>query len=114
MEEVISSSLTNDKGKLNVRISSNMNEKQLQDYMERLKQELDVDYIDLGEYYFHDDKLDRNYDNKSEIAKITENAIEFKVKKNQKIIREVIVQQKQNFLAKPDKKVKIGMVARKI
>ena len=29
-----------------------------------LKKELDINYMDLGEYYFHDDKIDENYDNK--------------------------------------------------
>lgn len=77
--------IINEKGKgENLRTSWNMNEEQLQDYMERLKQELDAEYIDLGEYYFHDDAFDKSYDNKSQIAKLTDHAIEFKIKKNQK------------------------------
>ena len=99
--------------KENMRMSINMNEKQLNDYLDKMKQELDIDYIDLGEYYFHDDKIDRNYDNKSKIAKLTDKAIEFKLKANQKLIRAVAIKEKQNFLVKPSQKFRLGIVARK-
>ena len=99
--------------KENMRMSINMNEKQFNDYLDKMKQELDIDYIDLGEYYFHDDKIDRNYDNKSKIAKLTDKAIEFKLKANQKLIRAVAIKDKQNFLAKPSQKFRLGIVARK-
>ena len=39
-------------------------------YLSTLKKELDINYMDLGEYYFHDDKIDENYDTKTEVAKI--------------------------------------------
>lgn len=99
--------------KENIRMSINMNEKQLNDYLDKMKQELDIDYIDLGEYYFNDDKLDRTYDNKSKIAKLTDKAIEFKLRGNQKLIRAVAIKGKQNFLAKPSQKFRLGVVARK-
>ena len=61
----------------------NLNTKQLNDYLEALKKELNIDYLDLGEYHF--------VDNKSEIAIIKGKTIEFKLKKNQKVIRMLIV-----------------------
>ena len=67
-----------------------MNKEQLEDYIGTLKKELDINYMDLGEYYFHDDKIDENYDTKTEVAKIRNRAVEFKIKKNQKIIRSLI------------------------
>lgn len=107
--------IINEEGKReNLRTSWNMNEEQLQAYMGRLKQELDAEYIDLGEYYFHDDAFDKSYDNKSQIAKLTDHAIEFKIKKNQKLVRAVVLKKPQNFLAKPDLKFKMGVVARRI
>ena len=107
--------IINEDGKReNLRTSWNMNEEQLQKYMERLKQELDAEYIDLGEYYFHDDAFDKSYDNKSQIAKLTDHAIEFKIKKNQKLVRAVVLKKPQNFLSKPDLKFKMGVVARRI
>ena len=98
-------------GKLeDTRISVNMNDKQLQDYLSTLKKELDINYMDLGEYYFHDDKIDENYDNKSQVAKIRDRHIEFKLKKNQRVIRMVAIKQYKNFLAKPEGKLRLGLV----
>ena len=76
----------------------------------RLKKELDINYMDLGEYYFHDDKIDENYDNKSKVAMIRDRHIEFKLKKNQKVIRMVAIKQYKNFLAKPEGKFRLGLV----
>ncbi len=67
-----------------------MNKDQLDDYLETLKKELDINYMDLGEYYFHNDKIDENYDTKTQVAKIRNRAIEFKLKKNQKVIHNFI------------------------
>ena len=98
-------------GKLeDTRISVNMNNEQLQDYLSTLKKELDINYMDLGEYYFHDDKIDENYDNKSKVAMIRDRHIEFKLKKNQKVIRMVAIKQYKNFLAKPEGKLRLGLV----
>ena len=70
-----------------------------------------IDYIlDLAEYYFHDDKIDENYDNKSKVAMIRDRHIEFKLKKNQKVIRMVAIKQYKNFLAKPEGKLRLGLV----
>lgn len=87
-----------------------MNNEQLQDYLSTLKKELDINYMDLGEYYFHDDKIDENYDNKSKVAMIRDRHIEFKLKKNQKVIRMVAIKQYKNFLAKPEGKLRLGLV----
>lgn len=58
-------------GKLeDTKISVNMNNEQLQDYLSTLKKELDINYMDLGEYYFHDDKIDENYDNNHKLQKL--------------------------------------------
>ena len=92
------------------RISVNMNNEQLQDYLGTLKKELDINYMDLGEYYFHDDKIDENYDNKSQVAKIRDRHIEFKLKKKQRVIRMVAIKQYKNFLAKPEGKLRLGLV----
>ena len=67
-----------------IKVSVNMNKNQVEDYIENLKKELDIKYMDLGEYYFHDDKIDENYDTKTEVAKIRKSAVEFKIKKNEK------------------------------
>ena len=93
-----------------VKISVNINKNQVEDYIENLKKELDIKYMDLEEYYFHDDKIDENYDTKTEVAKIRNRAVEFKIKKNQKIIRFVAIKQFKNFLAKPEGKLRLGVV----
>lgn len=98
-------------GKLeDIKVSVNMTNSQLQDYLCTLKNQLDINYMDLGEYYFHDDKIDENYDNKTTIAKIRDKHIEFKLKKNQKVIRMVAIKQYKNFLAKPEGKLQLGIV----
>ena len=98
-------------GKLeDTRLSVNMNDKQLQDYLSTLKKELDINYMDLGEYNFHEDKIDENCDNKTQVAKIRDRHIEFKLKKNQKVIRMVAIKQYKNFLAKPEGKLRLGLV----
>ena len=78
--------------------------------LEVLKKELNIDYLDLGEYHFVDDKVDLNYNNKSEIATIKGRTIEFKLKKNQKVIRMLAVKEMKNYLAKPEKKLRLGLV----
>ena len=88
----------------------NLNTKQLNDYLEVLKKELNIDYLDLGEYHFVDDKVDLNYNNKSEIATIKGRTIEFKLKKNQKVIRMLAVKEMKNYLVKPEKKLRLGLV----
>ena len=98
-------------GKLeDIKVSVNMNNEQLQDYLSTLKTELDINYMDLGEYYFHNDKIDENYDNKSQVAQIRDRNIVFKLKKNQKVIRMVAIKQYKNFLAKPEGKLRLGIV----
>lgn len=68
--------------------------------------------MDLGEYYFHDDKIDENYDTKTEVAKIRKSAIEFKIKRNEKPIRMIAIKQYKNFLAKPEGIINLGLVTR--
>ena len=98
-------------GKLeDVKISVNMNNKQLEDYLEAMKKNMNVNYLDLGEYHFYDGKVDVSYDSKSKIAKIKDKAIEFKLKKNQKVIRLVALKEAKNYLAKPEQKLHLGVV----
>ena len=92
------------------RIIVNMKNEHLQYYLSTFKKELDINYMDLGEYYFHDDKIDENYDNKSKVAMIRDRHIEFKLKKNQKVVRMVAIKQYKNFLAKPEGKLRLGLV----
>ena len=98
-------------GKLeDAKVSVNMNKDQLDDYLSSLKKELDISYMDLGEYYFHDDKIDENYDTKTQVAKIRNRAIEFKLKKNQKVIRLVAMKEFKNYMARPEGKLRLGLV----
>ena len=98
-------------GKLeDAKVSVNMNKEQLEDYIGTLKKELDINYMDLGEYYFHDDKIDENYDTKTQVAKIRNRAIEFKLKKNQKVIRLVAMKEFKNYMARPEGKLRLGLV----
>ena len=94
----------------NIKVSVNMNKEQLDDYLNTLKKELNINYMDLGEYYFKDNEIDENYDNKTQVAKIRDKHIEFKLKKNQKVIRMVAIKQYKNFLIKPEGKIRIGIV----
>ena len=95
-----------------IKVSVNMNKNQVEDYIENLKKELDIKYMDLGEYYFHDNKIDENYDTKTEVAKIRKSAVEIKIKKNEKPIRMIAIKQYKNFLAKPEGKINLGLVTK--
>ena len=57
-----------------------------------------------------DNKVDLNYNNKSQIATIKGRTIEFKLKKNQKVVRMLAVNEMKNYLAKPEKKLRLGLV----
>ena len=87
-----------------------MNKEQLDDYLSTLKKELNINYMDLGEYYFKNNEINENYDNKTQVAKIRDKHIEFKLNKNQKVIRMVAIKQYKNFLVKPEGKIRIGIV----
>ena len=93
-----------------IKINVNMNEEQAEKYMKELSKSLDVSRIPLGEYYFKDDKIDENYDNKSEVAQLRNRGIEFKKKKNQKIIRMIEIKKFKLGLAKPEGKIYISAV----
>ncbi len=100
-------------GKLeDTKISLNMNNQQLEDYLSILKGELNVKYLDLGEYYYHDEHFDENYDTKTEVAKIRNKAIEFKLKSNEKPVRMIAIKNRKNYLAKEEYKMKLGIVTR--
>ena len=44
------------------------------------------------------------------LQKIRDRHIEFKLKKNQKVVRMVAIKQYKNFLAKPEGKLRLGLV----
>ena len=94
----------------NIKVSVNMNKEQLDDYLGTLKKELNINYMDLGEYYFKNNEINENYDNKTQVAKIRDKHIEFKLNKNQKVVRMVAIKQYKNFLVKPEGKIRIGIV----
>ena len=95
-----------------IRMSINMNKTRLTDYLDKLKEEFDIEYMDLGEYYYHDDKFDEEYDNKNPSVEFKNKVLEFKIKNNRKIIRAISLHEKQNFLAKPCGKIRLGLVTR--
>ena len=58
----------------------NINKKQIDDYLAEIKKSLNINYLELGEYNFHDgeyDEYDDNYDNKSKVATVRNKAIKF-------------------------------------
>ena len=96
------------------RMAVNIDKKQLDDYIEKMKTEFDIEYVDLGEYYYHDGSFDETYDPKNPMVTFKDKNINFAPLKNKKIIRSVMLMKKQNFLAKPSAKVHFGLVARKL
>ena len=42
------------------RMAVNIDKKQLDDYIEKMKTEFDIEYVDLGEYYYHDGSFDES------------------------------------------------------
>ena len=95
-----------------VKVSVNLNNKQLDEYINEMKKELNINYLDLGEYYYHDEHFDETYDTKTEIAKIKNKAVEFKMKKNEKAIRMIAIKNRKNFLAKEEYKMRLGVVTK--
>ena len=64
----------------------------------------------MGEYYFKDNKIDESCDVRTEVAQVRNSAVEFKLKKNQKIIRMISMKEYKNFLSKPEGKLRLGVV----
>ena len=46
-------------------INAIADKKQLDYYIEKMKTEFDIEYVDLGEYYYHDGSFDETYDPKN-------------------------------------------------
>lgn len=95
------------------RMAVNIDKNQLDDYIEKMKTEFDIEYVDLGEYYFHDGSFDENYDTKNPMVIFKDKKINIAPLKDRKVIRSVMLMEKQNFLAKPSAKVHMGLVTRK-
>jgi len=98
-------------GKLqNVSTSINLNNKQVNEYLDEMKKELDINYIDLGKYHFNGEEFDETEGIKNEIATYKDKAISFKIKKNEKPIRFFAIKEMKNYLAKPDGNVNFSVV----
>ena len=82
------------------RMAVNIDKKQLDDYIEKMKTEFDIEYVDLGEYYYHDGSFDETYDPKNPMVTFKYKNINFAPLKNKKIIRSVMLMEKQNYLLK--------------
>lgn len=82
------------------RMAVNIDKKQLDDYIEKMKTEFDIEYVDLGEYYFHDGSFDENYDTKNPMVTFKDKKINFAPLKDRKVIRSVMLMEKQNYLQK--------------
>lgn len=94
----------------NISTSINLNNKQVNDYLDELKKEMNINYLDLGKYHFNGEEFDENEGIKNEIATYKDKAISFKIKKNEKPIRFFAIKEMKNYLAKPDGNVNFSVV----
>lgn len=74
----------------------NIDKKQLNDYIEKMITEFDIEYVDLGEYYYHDGAFDESYDNKNAMVTFKDKMMNFPPLKDKKIIRSVMLLEKEN------------------
>lgn len=98
-------------GKLqNISTSINLSNKQVNEYLDEMKKEMNINYIDLGKYHFNGEEFDEAEGIKNEIATYKDKVVSFRVKKNEKPIRFFAVKEMKNFLAKPDGDVHLSVV----
>lgn len=98
-------------GKLqNISTSINLSNKQVNEYLDEIKKEMNINYIDLGKYHFNGEEFDETEGIKNEIATYKDKAISFKIKKNEKPIRFFAIKEMKNYLAKPDYNVNFSVV----
>ena len=98
-------------GKLqNICTSINLNNRQVNEYLDEMKKELDINYIDLGKYHFNGEEFDETEGIKNEIATYKDKVISFKIRKNEKPIRFFAIKEMKNYLAKPDYNVNFSVV----
>ena len=94
----------------NISTSINLSNKQVNEYLDELKKEMNINYLDLGKYHFNGEEFDETEGIKNEIATYKDKAISFKIKKNEKPIRFFAIKEMKNYLAKPDYNVNFSVV----
>lgn len=94
----------------NISTSINLSNKQVNEYLDELKKEMNINYLDLGKYHFNGEEFDETEGIKNEIATYKDKAINFKIKKNEKPIRFFAIKEMKNYLAKPDGNVNSSVV----
>ena len=94
----------------NISTSINLSNKQVNDYLDEVKKEMNINYLDLGKYHFNGEEFDETEGIKNEIATYKDKAISFKIKKNEKPIRFFAIKEMKNYLAKPDGNVNFSVV----
>ena len=94
----------------NISTSINLNKNQVNEYLDELKKEMNINYLDLGKYHFNGEEFDETEGIKNEIATYKDKAISFKIRKNEKPIRFFAIKEMKNYLAKPDYNVNFSVV----
>ena len=94
----------------NISTSINLSNKQVNEYLDEIKKEMNINYLDLGKYHFNGEEFDETEGIKNEIATYKDKAISFKIKKNEKPIRFFAIKEMKNYLAKPDYNVNFSVV----
>ena len=94
----------------NISTSINLSNKQVNEYIDELKKEININYLDIGKYHFNGEEFDETEGIKNEIATYKDKAISFKIKKNEKPIRFFAIKEMKNYLAKPDYNVNFSVV----
>lgn len=106
----IPTTMEKDGKKENIRMSINLNENQTQEYIDKIKKELDVNSLDLGSYNFNGKEFDDEDGIKNEIAEYRNKMIEVRMKKSERPIRIIAVKHFENYLAEPKGKVHFTLV----
>ena len=106
----IPSKMENSGNLQNISTSINLSNKQVNEYLDELKKEMNINYLDLGKYHFNGEEFDETEGIKNEIATYKDKAISFKIKKNEKPIRFFAIKEMKNYLAKPDYNVNFSVV----
>lgn len=106
----IPSTMETDVNLQNVSTSINLSAKQVNEYLDEMKKEMNINYLDLGEYHFNGEEFDEAEGLKNEIATYKDKVVSFKIKKYEKPIRFFAIKEMKNFLAKPDGNVHLSVV----
>ena len=106
----IPSTMETDGNLQNVSTSINLSAKQVNEYLDEMKKQMNINYLDLGEYHFNGEEFDEAEGLKNEIAAYKDKVVSFKIKKYEKPIRFFAIKEMKNFLAKPDGNVHLSVV----